>query len=198
LDRLLRQIIVGGSGDCDNSTFRGGVGNAGRLTTSMAIRHPRISRAALTPQIPSEMETPAQPKKANPLILVIGLAVGIMAGTVGVRTLFKPQSIEQALESTASEMNKRAPMMADKETRLDKTTTAPNKTLVYHYTLINLRAADVQKDLFVKQLRPNIIANYKSHPDMKTLREKGVTLAYEYSDKAGVPIARFEVSPKDF
>jgi hypothetical protein len=140
----------------------------------------------------------AQPKKANPLLLIVGIVIGSMVGAFAVRTLWKPANIDRALVQTAAEMNKRMPMMADKETRLDSTTAAPNKTLIYHYTLINMRAADVQKDTFVNLLRPKIIGNYKTSPEMKTLRDNGVTLEYQYFDKEGAEVSKFAVSPKDF
>jgi hypothetical protein len=142
------------------------------------------------------MET--QPEKPNYVLLVGGLVIGSVVGTLAVRSLWKPATMDETLARTAIELNKRTPMMADKEMRLDKATTAPNKTLVYHYTLVNLRAADVPKDAFAKVMRTQIIANYKTSPEMKTLRDNGVTLEYQYSDKAGAPVAAFAVSPKDF
>lgn len=107
-------------------------------------------------------------------------------------------NIDRALEITADQMNKSAPVMVDAETRLDKTTTAPNKTLVYHYTLVNTKKASIQPDVFQTKLRPGVIANYKTNAQMKTLRDNNVTLEYQYVDKDGVEVAKFAVSPKDF
>ncbi|HEV7403757.1 MAG TPA: hypothetical protein VGO11_12550, partial [Chthoniobacteraceae bacterium] len=88
------------------------------------------------------MQTP--PKKSNQLLLIVGLVIGSMAGTFAGSSCWKPPTIEQLLERTAVELNKGLPKMADQETRLDSASTGPNKTLIYHYTLVNLRAADVQ------------------------------------------------------
>jgi hypothetical protein len=140
----------------------------------------------------------APPKKPNQFLLIVGVVVGSLAGTFAVRSLWKPATMDQTLARTASEINKSLPMMADRETRLDSTSPAPDKTLIYHYTLISLRAADVQKDTFVKLLRPRIVTMYQTSPTMKTLREGGVTLEYQYYDQAGAFVAKFAVSPKDF
>lgn len=142
------------------------------------------------------METP--PKKTNQVVLIASIVIGSLAGTFAVRSLWKPSNMDQALARTASEINKSLPMMADQETRLDTTSPAPNKTLIYHYTLINMRAADVQKETFVTTLRPKIVTTYKTSPSMKMLRDNGVTLEYQYYDKEGAFVAKFDAGPKDF
>lgn len=136
-------------------------------------------------------------KRLLPALTIKSFVIAAAAALLALQGC-KPGSVDRALELTAAEMNKRAPMMVDPQTRLDKTSTAPNKTLVYHYTLVSLRKADLKQDDLVSKLRPGIIANYKTNAQMKTLRDNNVTLEYQYSDKEGVEVAKFAVNPKDF
>ena len=143
------------------------------------------------------METP--PAKRSPLITLIAVAVGVVAGFLAVRQFNdRSANIDQALVSTVSQINKGCPMMVDKETRLDNTMAAPNKTIIYRYTLVNTDAVNVQKDRLVSLLRPQVVANYKTNPSMKSLRDNGVTMRYQYSDRNGAFITDFAVSTKDF
>ncbi len=89
-------------------------------------------------------------------------------------------------------------MMVDKETRLDNTMVLPNKTIVYRYTLVNMNASDIKKDELTAALRPMVLNSYKTDTSMKSFRDNGVTMQYQYSDKNGVFITEFAASPKDF
>ena len=143
------------------------------------------------------MET--SPAKRSPIVTLIAVAVGVVAGFTAVRHFNdRPANIDQALVATTSQINKGCPMMVDKETRLDNTMAAPDKTIVYRYTLVNTDAASVQKDRLVSALRPQVLTNYKTNPSMKELRDNGVTMQYQYSDRKGTFITEFAVSPKDF
>ena len=142
------------------------------------------------------METP--PTKKRPIVTIIAAAIGAIVGSMLAHQYFnRAPDIDQTLMATASQINKGLPMMVDKETRLDNTMALPNKTIVYRYTLVNMNAADVKKDELLAAVRPQILNNYKTDPDMKSFRENGVTMQYQYSDKNGTMITGFDVSPKD-
>ena len=137
-------------------------------------------------------------KKRSPIVTAVAVAVGSVVGYTVVHQYFnQPPNIDQALVTTANQTNKTLPMMVDKETRLDATMAAPNKTFVYHYTLVNLNAADVPKDRLITVLRPKVLANYKTNPGLNSFRNNGVTMDYQYSDKSGVFVGEFTVGPKD-
>ena len=140
-----------------------------------------------------------KPVKKSPAITVIAAAVGAVIGSMLVRQYFdRPARIDGALVATISQINKTLPMMVDKETRLDNTMAGPNKTIIYRYTLVNMNAADVQKEQLKSALRPHVLTSYKTDNGMKAFRDNGVIMEYQYSDKNGVYITDFSVSPKDF
>ena len=97
----------------------------------------------------------------------------------------------------SSELNKRMPIVVDKETRLDSTAPGPSKTLSYQYTLLNFDGVKVEeKEL--SEIRTRARANYQTNPAMKSLREMGVTLRYRYNNKSGAFVGEFSLTPKDF
>ncbi len=137
-------------------------------------------------------------KKKSPVLSVIAAVIGAVIGFTAVqRCSNRAPSIDQALVATASQLNKTLPMMVDKETRLDNTMAAPDKTIVYRYTLINMSAADIPKDKLISGVRPQVVTTYKTSDSMKDFRNNGITMQYHYSDKNGVAIAEFSVGPKD-
>ncbi len=141
----------------------------------------------------------AKPTKRPPVVTIIAAAIGAVVGSVLAHQYFnRSPSIDQALMATTSQINKGLPMMVDKETRLENTMVLPDKTIVYRYTLVNTNAADVKKDELTASLRPLVLNSYKTDPDMKSFRENGVTMRYQYSDKNGMAITEFAVNPKDF
>ena len=139
-----------------------------------------------------------QNTKKSPFLGVVAAVVGGIVGVTAVQHFSnRPPSIDRMLVATASQLNKNLPMMVDKETRLDNTMPGPDKTIIYRYTLINLRAAEVPKDRLITAIRPQAVANYKTSDSMKDFRNNGVTMQYQYSDKSGVFITEFSVGAKD-
>ncbi len=141
----------------------------------------------------------AKPTKKSPIVTVIAATIGAVVGSMLAHQYFnRSPTIDQALMATTSQINKGLPMMVDKETRLDNTVVLPNKTIVYRYTLVNMNAADIKKGDLTTALRPQVLNSYKTDESMKSFRENGVTMQYQYSDKNGAVITSFSVNPKDF
>lgn len=137
-------------------------------------------------------------KGRSPLIAVlVAVVAGVALFAVAGLYLNRPPDVARALERLSSEMNKRLPMTVDKETRWESSAPGPDKLLSYRYTLVNFEGADVPKDALA-EIRTRALANYKTNPAMKSLREMDVTLRYQYNNKAGVPAGEFSISPKDF
>jgi hypothetical protein len=88
-------------------------------------------------------------------------------------------------------------MMIDKSTRIDTTTPGPSKILTYRYTLIDVTAADIDKEKFKKKLMPTLIENYKTNPSTQSMRKAGIIIKLKYFDKKGVFITDMAVDPKD-
>ena len=145
------------------------------------------------PQLP-----PPQKRKLPPAVSIVAALIGAFFGmTVFRHCANQAPSIDQAIVATSSQLNKTLPMMVDSETRLDNTMAAPDKTIIYRYTLINMNAADIKKDQLVTAIRPQVVATYKTNDTMKEFRNNGITMQYQYSDKSGVFITQFSVGPKD-
>jgi hypothetical protein len=90
------------------------------------------------------------------------------------------------------------PMTVDSETRCDSVMPAPNKTFVYHYTLVKRSKDDLRTEKIAPYMRPKLVNNYKTAEQMKALRDNGVILEYRYFDKNGVYLASVTVDPADF
>lgn len=85
--------------------------------------------------------------------------------------------------------------MVDQFTRLDNVTAMPGDCFQYNYTLIGKTVDEVNLDTAAKYVKPNIINNVKTNPDLKYFRDKNVTLIYNYRDKAGVFVVKYDITP---
>jgi hypothetical protein len=137
--------------------------------------------------------------KFKNIIVSIVAALSAVIAFNAVKHLFpsKSSSLDTTLMQASSEINKGLPVMLDKETRLDTTTALPGKSLLYKYTLVNFTAKDVSKDDLITKVKPISVNVYKTSDTMKTFRNKGVTMVYQYYDKNGVFIGDFTVGPGD-
>jgi hypothetical protein len=90
------------------------------------------------------------------------------------------------LKLMASEVNKKCPMKVDDETQLDKAEAMPGNGFAYDYTLINKEASQIDTAAFRQRMAPLILNNLKTNVAFQYLREKKVTMIFNYSDKNGV------------
>lgn len=113
-----------------------------------------------------------------------------------INTLFIP-SAEKILQKTSAEVNKSCPIMVDEITRLDKTATK-DKTLTYLYTLINVEENMSDFSDVKKEMNGQLIELVKNNPDLKALRNLGITFIYSYKDKNGVSLFDITITPKQY
>jgi hypothetical protein len=140
-----------------------------------------------------------KPSTMKIIVSAIG-TVSLVLSTVSCASFVKEvtdKGIEQSLVQTSSEMNKKLPMMIDKATRLDTVTPAPNKTLMYKYTLVDVTKSGIDVAKVQKTLKPTILEAYKTNPDMQKLRAAEISLKFQYYDKNGTFITDVEVHPSD-
>ena len=131
--------------------------------------------------------------------VILSALIGSVIGSVGANEVFsRPSNTDAILKETSIELNKTLPKMIDKETRLDRTFTAPDKTLVYKYTLVNILAKDYDSNVVKSKVKQSALQNYRTNPVMKPFRDLSVNLKYQYFDKKGAFFMDFNVSPKDF
>jgi len=132
-------------------------------------------------------------------IVILPAIISSVIGSIGVgQVSSRPSNADTVIKETSTELNKKLPMMIDKETRLDTTFPAPNKTLVYKYTLVNILAKDYDSNKVKSKVRQSALQNYKTNPVMKPFRDLSITLKYQYFDKKGTFFMDFDISPKNF
>lgn len=148
---------------------------------------------------PENSPNPASPaKKANFGKVAGGIAGFVIAYVLAqfvASSFFKKPSVDEALTSVASEINKSCPIVVDAETRLDNCGALPNKVFRYNYTLVNYVKDSINIGVLEENLQPSLINSVKTSPDMKFQRDNNVTLSYYYKDKAGIFLLDIEVTP---
>lgn len=132
-------------------------------------------------------------------LTVITTALGFVLGYFIVQQLFfKPETFDQQLMQAANELNKSCPMKVDNETQLDSTIALPNNIFQYNYSLINMERELIDTLKFRNYLRPIIINNVVTNPDLKTFRDNDVLIAYNYNDMNGKFLLKLLITPQDY
>lgn len=123
------------------------------------------------------------------LAVVIGVSLGVSVFIHLERGNFTAAKLVQVSE----DLNKRLPLNLDSNTRWDTTIPGPGNCLTYCYTLVNSSKSELNPDDFAAKVKPRLLDNYKTNPEMKLFRENGVTLRYQFKDKAGETVTVIEV-----
>lgn len=103
-----------------------------------------------------------------------------------------------ALQEAADQMNQTHGKMVDDDTRLDHVDAGPGKKMTYTFTIVKHQKGDLNLVTLQKVLRTQLISNYKTKEEMKTLREYNVELCYRYKDKDGEFLFETDITPADF
>ncbi|ACU59988.1 hypothetical protein [Chitinophaga pinensis] len=129
--------------------------------------------------------------KRNNLLIVIGVVLGTtVGGWLGQKLVFVNPSFEKTMNQAANEINKKCPLLVDKETRIDNAVVLPGNVFQYNYTLVNFDRAAIDTTLLKQSIEPTILNNIKTNPLMAELRNHKTTIAYNYVDKKGIFIVR--------
>jgi hypothetical protein len=140
----------------------------------------------------------------NTFLRIVATIIGAVIGYAVVSGLFQAGcghiSTRRYLTLEAEATNKKLPMMVDADTRIDKVEVGDgtNNIMIYDYTLPRLTKNQIDASVLQKNLRPQLIANYRTNNLMQRMRDQGVELDYHYVDKNGDFIFEQSVSPKDF
>ena len=103
--------------------------------------------------------------------------------------------VDFALQNMAQEINKKCPMVINKDTRLNNVAILSNKTVRYNYTLVNLNVDKIDADLLKKESATILNNDVKTNTGLKILRSYNVTFSYYYTDKYGKFIFEHKVTP---
>lgn len=106
-------------------------------------------------------------------------------------------SLKQYLTEVCNELNSRAPITVDSETRFDNCSWGPGNRLTYCYTLVNASAETFDTSAFLRDLRPTLVNGCKTHPDLAPIRDYSTILRFCYRDKDGSYLSEIIVSPTD-
>jgi hypothetical protein len=131
------------------------------------------------------------------LILKFAIVGVVIAGAIFDHYSHSESYYDHVLTVAAFIESMKLPRMIDSNVRLDAVVSGPNRNLEYRYTLVNRSAADIATDRFTDQMRPKLVARYKTDQRLKNFRDEGVTFINRYSDRKGVLIAEIVVEPKD-
>ena len=138
-------------------------------------------------------------KTYKTIIIIVAIFFGSIIGKVSIEYFYsKSVSIDEKLVLMANELNKKAPIVVDNDTRFDNVNALLDKTVQYNYTLINY----LKKDIDINQLKINLrlpILNYiKTNPDLKFFTDNKVTMEYVYKDKVGVFLFKLQFKYNDY
>lgn len=138
-------------------------------------------------------------KTYKTIIIIVAIFFGTIISKVSIEYFYsKSVSIDDKLVLMANELNKKAPIVVDKDTRFDNVNALLDKTVQYNYTLINY----LKKDIDINQLKINLrlpILNYiKTNPDLKLFTDNKVTMEYVYKDKVGVFLFKLQFKYNDY
>jgi hypothetical protein len=145
------------------------------------------------------METRTRNYTTNLAVAILVGVFGLILGKYiwGVFTS-NQNSFDKMLVETANQINQNTPMIVDSETRLDSTLALPGKRFAYYFTLYNYTIDEIDAEDFEKSMRPNMLNNLKTSPDMNVFRNNNVDLQYIYRDKNGMEIVNIEINHKDY
>lgn len=128
---------------------------------------------------------------------------GIIAGSIasvlsyyGVQQLFFKTDVEKELKKAVVELNKQLPMQVDEYSRLDSASAEGKIRFNYYYTLFDLEKSEVNLDTVNKYIRPGIIENVQSSPELRGFRKNKITMNYNYFDKEGAFVTQISVTPE--
>ena len=130
-------------------------------------------------------------------IIIIALAGAIAILTIAKLADTSDVNIEAQLIKMTNEINKKCPLMMDSEIRLDNAG-AYRKNIYYYCTFVNYSIGEVDVKYLIYKLKPALLNDIKTKPDMKFLRDHKVNFIYNYRDKSGIHIVSFKFTPKDY
>ncbi len=106
--------------------------------------------------------------------------------------------IERQLKQASDDLNTRLPMQTDAFSRLDSTTSIDHHTFKYYYTLLDIEKAAVNMDTVNKYVKPELLRNARTNPDLQGFRDYGITLEYVYYDKNGKYVTTIMATKEDY
>ena len=166
------------------------------------------------------MQEQGNKRSRNQLFKTIGAFILIYAIWFGVQRYFdKPNSpapptasselpkdngaitIDQELVNCSNTINKMCPFTIDKNRTLINTLPGPGKKITYTISVAKLDSKLLSKDdlnKFIRDMRLAQLNEYRTNPQLNTLRQYGVEIVKHYRDMNDIIFASISTSPTDF
>lgn len=134
---------------------------------------------------------------ASPSVMPAGFGdvLGALASNPGEYS--RGRDLDDALRRLAAQMNRNTPQQIDKEFRLDKVTAETGPELVYHYTLVGHKAAELPPDVLNVQLAPAVRKQLCQDAQMDKLLGSGARIGYFYRGSDGQEIGKLSFAQRD-
>ncbi|MBF0197933.1 MAG: hypothetical protein HQL32_09490 [Planctomycetes bacterium] len=130
------------------------------------------------------------------IFTAIGAAIG--SGLVNAYFSNRPINFEKELMKASAEINKNCPMVLDKHTQLNTTLGGPGKKLTYIYSLTNIDTSLLDKENFTQEMRPQLLNNVKTNPDMKFYQDNDIDLVYQYNEPSGNIFVQIKIDGSEY
>jgi hypothetical protein len=129
----------------------------------------------------------------KPLIVaVIFIAVVILFGIIVIKA--GSVSGKDRVSQVVAEANKELPMMIDGGTRLEAVEVLPENKIRFSMTIMN-HSGELPE---MSRYKDAMLANVRSNPGLKILRDNEMIMVYRYGDEAGNELSVFEFTPEDY
>ena len=90
-----------------------------------------------------------------------------------------------ALYAIAEQNNRKLPIMADSDTRVDKISVLRPHLLEYRYTLVNQVKGAGDEEKLAAEMRPYLLNGYQTSDKFKFYRANHIAIKFSYYDKNG-------------
>lgn len=104
-------------------------------------------------------------------------------------------SEKDQVQKIAEAINAIAPKMVDSDTRLDGAVAGPGKRLTYNFTLIEINANEINRNLWNNEVAPMIRSNLLGNPNTIKLQKEGIIIISRYSSSDSVLIDEIILEP---
>ena len=129
-------------------------------------------------------------------VLIVTLVVGWLLVKLGwIPALL---SNEEFIVLECEALNRKTPMHIDATTDIVRIDPIPGKGMRFNYVLAKSVRDLATKEMVHEQLIPRYTEAYKTDPNLKYYRERGVILVYDFKHADGSVITEFEVNPRNF
>ena len=123
----------------------------------------------------------------------VGCAAILIAAGCG-----RKVSYEEVLKENAESMNRKCPILVEKDVRLDSTSAGPGRRFTYHYTLLDRTLDSMDVKSFENRLRPNLTNNLRTNKNLEILRRNRANVDYRFFDKKGRFLLTISVESGDY